>query len=133
MTKIMQMQALRDSSMSSYMTSKKTLEINPNHAIIRGLRAKVEVSGARHVARGAWRVAGDTTHVGITPQADKDDKSVKDVVYLLFDTALISSGFSLEDPQVFARRINRMVALGLNVEGDEIVADEPAANSDMPP
>ena len=46
-------------------------------------------------------------------EADKNDKAVKDLVVLLFETALLSSGFSLEDPQTHSNRIYRMIKLGL--------------------
>jgi molecular chaperone HtpG len=113
MQKIMQFQALRDSSMSSYMVSKKTLEINPSHAIVRGLRAKIE--------------------------ANKEDPSIRDLVHLLFETSLLASGFNLEDPQSFARRIHRMISLGLNIEDDVPSSTDAAAaatsatGGDMPP
>ncbi|KAF2357115.1 Histidine kinase-like ATPase C-terminal domain [Trinorchestia longiramus] len=110
MERIMKAQALRDTSTMGYMAAKKHLEINPDHSIIEALRSKAD--------------------------ADKNDKSVKDLVMLLFETALLSSGFSLEDPTVHAGRIYRMVKLGLGVEDDnEAVEGEAAASAsdEMPP
>jgi len=108
MERIMKAQALRDTSTMGYMAAKKHLEINPDHSIIENLRQRAE--------------------------ADKNDKSVKDLVLLLFETALLSSGFSLEDPAVHAKRIHRMIKLGLGIDDDESELDTGAVeDSDMPP
>lgn len=79
MERIMKAQALRDSSTMGYMAAKKHLEINPDHSIIENLRIKADV--------------------------DKNDKAVKDLVMLLYETSLLSSGFALEDPMVSLRFI----------------------------
>merc|ERR1711887_256345 len=108
MERIMKAQALRDTSTMGYMAAKKHMEINPDHSIIENLRQRAE--------------------------ADKNDKSVKDLVMLLFETGLLSSGFSLEDPQIHAQRIHRMIKLGLGIDDDEgDVEDAAADDMDMPP
>ena len=89
----MKAQALRDTSTMGYMAAKKHLEINPDHSIIKTLKAKVD--------------------------QDKNDKSVKDLVTLLFETSLLSSGFALELPQQHADRIFRMIKLGLGIDEDD--------------
>jgi len=112
MERIMKAQALRDSSTLGYMAAKKQLEINPEHPIMETLRKKAD--------------------------ADKNDKSVKDLVMLLYETALLASGFGLEDPQIHAGRIYRMVKLGLGLDEDVDAevgndGDAAAADDDMPP
>ncbi|MCL4127029.1 UNVERIFIED_CONTAM: hypothetical protein GTU68_010596 [Idotea baltica] len=109
MERIMKAQALRDTSTMGYMAAKKHFEINPDNSIIETLRQKAD--------------------------ADKNDKSVKDLVMLLFETSLLSSGFSLEDPTVHGSRIYRMIKLGLGIDEDDEAPAETneEAAEEMPP
>merc|ERR1719468_99678 len=112
MERIMKAQALRDTSTMGYMAAKKHLEINPDHPIVENLRTRAE--------------------------ADKNDKSVKDLVMLLFETSLLSSGFNLETPQTHGERIFRMIKMGLGIDDDETElpseeAAKPAPADDIPP
>jgi len=96
MERIMKAQALRDNSMTSYMVSKKTMEINPKHGIVKQLKTLLD--------------------------KDPNNSTVKDIVWLLYDTSLLNSGFSIEDPNTFAKRMHKMLLFGL--EDDSSIPSE---------
>jgi len=87
--RLMKAQALGDNTMSQYMQPKKTLEINAKHPVITKICAQLE--------------------------ADENDKTAHDMLPMLWDIAQLSSGFTLKDPSSLAFKINRMVAVALDV------------------
>merc|ERR1712141_302906 len=108
MQRIMKAQVLRDNQMSSFMVGKKKMEVNPDHSIMVELKKKFD--------------------------ANASDRTVKDLVWLLFETAMLTSGFTLEDPVVFAGRIHKLIRLGLSIDDDEEEEEEEveAADDDLP-
>eukprot|EP00276_Gloeochaete_wittrockiana_P018343 CAMPEP_0184351248 /NCGR_PEP_ID=MMETSP1089-20130417/43501_1 /TAXON_ID=38269 ORGANISM="Gloeochaete wittrockiana, Strain SAG46.84" /NCGR_SAMPLE_ID=MMETSP1089 /ASSEMBLY_ACC=CAM_ASM_000445 /LENGTH=782 /DNA_ID=CAMNT_0026684549 /DNA_START=81 /DNA_END=2429 /DNA_ORIENTATION=+ len=89
MERIIKSQALNAGQPQSFIAPRKVLEINPDHPIIKELSRRV--------------------------QADEEDPIAKDIAEIVYDTAALNSGFSLDDLPAFASRIHRMVSLGLNI------------------
>merc|ERR1711939_1031875 len=96
--KIMKAQVLRDNQMSSFMIGKKKMEINPGHSIMKELKNKFTLN--------------------------ESDRTVKDLVWLIYETAALTSGFTLKEPVVFASRIHKLIKLGLSIDDDEVKTDE---------
>ena len=94
MERIMKAQTLSNNSMMGAMGSQKTLEVNPDSPIIKELKNKLDT--------------------------DKNDKTVKDITWLLYESTLLNSGFTLEEAGTFCNRINRMIKLGLSIDDEEV-------------
>ena len=90
MERIMKAQALNNTSMNLYMMSKKTLELNSEHVIVKDLINKFN--------------------------SDKNDITLKNLVNLMYDTSLLASGFTIEDPKLFSDRMYNMIKLGLSID-----------------
>lgn len=105
MQRIMKAQVLRDSQMSSFMMGKKKMEVNASHPIMVELKKKF--------------------------LENENDRTIKDLVWLIYDTAALTSGFSLQDPVTFATRIHKMIKLGLSIEDDDVETDE-NPNEELP-
>merc|ERR1719261_1400538 len=97
MERIMQSQAFADNKRTSYLVSKKTLEINPRHPIMIELKKRAEES------------------------PDNDD--TKDLALLIYDTALLNSGFQMEDAAGFASRMYKLFKAGLSLESLELAPE----------
>ena len=91
--RVMRAQTLGDSRAAEYMKGKKTLEINPSHPVIAGLGKRVDGKS------GEFDAAGQRA------------------VELLYDAALVTSGFTVESPREFASRIFDMIGLAVGSEG----------------
>lgn len=99
MQRIMKAQVLRDSQMSSFMMGKKKMEVNAGHPIMIELKKKF--------------------------LENENDRTIKDLIWLIYDTAALTSGFSLQDPVTFAGRIHKMIKLGLSIEDDVEIDENP--------
>ena len=99
MQRIMKAQALRNNDQMAYMMNKKTLEINPYNKIIVRIKDKLE---------------GE----------NNESRTLNDLVHLLYDITLQSSGFTLDDPSTFSNRILKLINIGLGVEDDEDVTNQ---------
>ena len=89
----MKAQALQDNTMSKYMKGQRIFEINPNSSTIKSLKMRFD--------------------------KDASDTTIKDLVWLLYESAVIGSGFSLENPINFTKRLNKIINLGLGINEDE--------------
>merc|ERR1712183_1134451 len=90
--KVMKAQSFQNKDQLSMMAGRKTLEINPNHPVIADLLTKVK--------------------------GDKEDKAAVDTAQVLFQTALIESGYEIADPSALVNRVYRLMSKELGVDPD---------------
>merc|ERR1711920_64482 len=108
--RVMKAQAFQNKDQLSMMSGRKTLEINPNHPVVIDMLSKIK--------------------------ADKEDKAAKDTAQVLFQTALIESGYEIADPSALANRVYRLMSKELGVDPDaplkevEVPEDEEEAEEE---
>mmetsp|Transcript_42709 Transcript_42709/g.64582 ORF Transcript_42709/g.64582 Transcript_42709/m.64582 type:complete len:342 (-) Transcript_42709:110-1135(-) len=90
--RVMKAQAFQNKDQISMMSGRKTLEVNPNHPVVVDLLSKVK--------------------------ANKDDAAAKDTAAVLFQTALIESGYEIADPSALVSRVYRLMSKELGVDPD---------------
>merc|ERR1712242_493789 len=108
--KVMKAQAFQNKEQLGMMSGRKTLEVNPNHPVVIDLLSKVK--------------------------ADKEDPAAKDTAQVLFQTALIESGYELADASALVNRVYRLMSKELGVDPDapltevEVPEEEEEAEED---
>merc|ERR1712066_186729 len=108
--KVMKAQSFQNKEQVSMMSGRKTLEVNANHAVVVDLLSKVK--------------------------ADKEDKAALDTAQVLFQTALIESGYEIADPSALVNRVYRLMSKELGVDPDaplkevEVPEEEEAEEED---
>jgi len=98
MERIMRSQAFADPSRAKFLSSKKTIEINPRHPIVSALATRAEGS-------------------------DELDEETRNLANVLYDTALLNSGFQMTDTKEFASRMYRLMQTGMNLESLSLEAE----------
>merc|ERR1712157_529332 len=108
--RVMKAQAFQNKEQISQMSGRKTLEINPNHPVVIDLLSKVK--------------------------SNKEDAAAKDTAHVLFQTALIESGYEIADPSALVNRVYRLMSKELGVDPDaplkeiEVPEEEEEAEED---
>merc|ERR1712039_38363 len=95
--KVMKAQSFQNKDQISMMSGRKTLEVNPNHPVVVDLLSKVK--------------------------SDKEDKAALDTAQVLFQTALIESGYEIADPSALVNRVYRLMSKELGVDPDAPLED----------
>ena len=106
MERIMKAQALSDDTKMGYMRGRKTLEINPRHPLVRALREKAD--------------------------EDPDAAETKELAVVMFETAMLESGFSFEQPADFAGRLFSLVTKTMGVDADAPVLSDEEIDASIP-
>merc|ERR1711974_495957 len=89
---VMKAQSFQNKDQVGMMSGRKTLEVNPNHPVVADLLSKVK--------------------------ADKENKAALDTAQVLFQTALIESGYEIADPSALVNRVYRLMSKELGVDPD---------------